>query len=224
MQSTSADDLRARARLLGVDVDAGMASQLLRLIDELEQWNRAYNLTRISSRAAMISGHLLDSLAASGDLAGTRIADLGTGAGFPGLPLAIVHPELQFTLIDATAKKVRFVAHAARALGLGNVQAVHARAEALRPEPGFDTVLARAVATLGELAVLARPLSHPGTRLLAFKGQRPEAELAEIPSDWRLLGVRQLQVPGLEAERCLVTLEASPEAQDSPRAAKLPYT
>lgn len=213
MQSSSAAALRARALQLGVTLDEDSAALLLRLLDELEQWNRAYSLTAITTREAMIAGHLLDSLAASGDLVGARIADIGTGAGFPGLPLAIVHPERAFTLIDGTAKKVRFVAHAARTLGLKNVEAVHARAEAMRPERPFDTIVARAVASLPELSGLARPLSGPGTRLLAYKGQRPlEAELAAIAPDWQLLGVRTLEVPGLEAERCLITLKYSPAA------------
>jgi 16S rRNA (guanine527-N7)-methyltransferase len=212
-QAATVEDLRERAAQLGVALHAAPAAQLLRLLDELEQWNRAYNLTAITARAAMVSAHLLDSLAASGELAGTRIADLGTGAGFPGLPLAIVHPQRQFTLIDSTAKKVRFVAHAARTLGLTNVEAVHARAEDLRPEKPFDTILARAVASLAELAALARPLAGPGTLLVAYKGQRPDAELAALPVDWALLGVRAVQVPGLAAERCLVSLEFRPGVQ-----------
>ncbi|HEV7432607.1 MAG TPA: 16S rRNA (guanine(527)-N(7))-methyltransferase RsmG [Steroidobacteraceae bacterium] len=221
MQATTAADLRGGAQQLNVALDADMASKLLRLLDELEQWNRAFNLTGIGTRSNMVATHLLDSLAVSGDLAGGRIADLGTGAGFPGLPLAIVHPQRQFTLIDATAKKVRFVAHAARALGLANVEAVQARAESMHPAQVFDTVLARAVAPLPKLAGLARSLSRPGTRLLALKGKRPTAELAAIPSDWELLGVRELTVPGLKAERCLVTLMARLEG---PRAASSPVT
>lgn len=221
MQATTAEELCAYAQQLGVALDARMANQLLRLLDELEQWNRAFNLTGIGTRAAMVTTHLLDSLAASSALAGTRIADLGTGAGFPGLPLAIAHPQLHFTLIDATAKKVRFVAHAARALGLVNVEAVQARAESMQPVTPFDTVLARAVAPLAELAALARPLSRPGTRLVALKGKRPTAELAAIPSDWELLGVRELKVPGLGADRCLVTLIARPGSE---RGASSPVT
>jgi 16S rRNA (guanine527-N7)-methyltransferase len=212
-QAAAVEDLRARARALGVVLEPAPATQLLRLLEELEQWNRAYNLTAITTREAMVTGHLLDSLAGSSALSGTCIADLGTGAGFPGLPLAIVHPELQFTLIDSTAKKVRFVAHAARTLGLKNVEAIHARAEELRPERPFDTILARAVAPLAELATLARPLAGPGTLLLAYKGQRPDAELAALPADWQLLGVRTVQVPGLAAARCLVSLKFSPGAQ-----------
>jgi 16S rRNA (guanine527-N7)-methyltransferase len=218
MQASSAADLCHQAARLGVRLDAHQAAQLERLLDELEQWNRAYNLTAIDSRAAMVTHHLLDSLAASADLSGVQIADLGTGAGFPGLPLAVVHPERQFTLIDATAKKVRFVAHAARALGLSNVRACHARAETLRPATPFDTIVARAVAPLPELVALARPLSAAGTRLLAYKGKRPDAEIAALPPDWQLLGVRTLQIPGLDAERCLVTLVARGAQHDVPAA------
>ena len=206
MQTTSIASLRERAQQLGVALDADMAERLLRLLDELRLWNRAYNLTAIEEREAMVVTHLLDSLAAHADLAGERIADVGTGAGFPGLPLAIANPQRQFTLIDATAKKVRFVAHAARTLGLANVQAVQARAEAMHPEQPFDTILARAVGSLTELAQLAQPLARPGTRLLAYKGRRPDAELASLPAGWQLAGVRAVQIPGLDAERCLVTL------------------
>jgi 16S rRNA (guanine527-N7)-methyltransferase len=227
MQTPSAPDLRGAAQQLGVPLDDAMAARLLRLLDELALWNRAYNLTGIEDRDAMVATHLLDSLAVNADLAGERIADLGTGAGFPGLPLAIANPRRHFTLIDATAKKVRFVAHVARALELTNVEAVQARAESMRPERAFDTILARAVAPLAQLAVLARPLSRAGTRLLALKGKRPEAELASIPADWELFGVRELRVPGLDAERCLVILVARPmpgRLQVHPPAPELTYT
>jgi 16S rRNA (guanine527-N7)-methyltransferase len=211
MPVNSAEELRRQAAGFGVPLAAAQADKLLRLLDELEQWNRAYNLTSIDSREAMVTHHLLDSLAALPDLAGERIADLGTGAGFPGLPLAIADaasPARRFTLIDSTAKKVRFVAHAARTLGLSNVEAVHARAEALRPERPFDTVVARAVATL----------ARPGTRLIAYKGQRPDAELAALPPGWQLVSVRRVEVPGLRAERCLVTLQAAAAAAAAPGA------
>jgi 16S rRNA (guanine527-N7)-methyltransferase len=215
MHAADVTDLRERALRLDVTLTPEAAAQLLRLLDELAQWNRTYNLTSITDPEAMVAGHLLDSLAASPHLAGTRIADLGTGAGFPGLPLAIVHPERQFTLIDSTAKKVRFVAHAARALGLNNVKAVHARAEELQPDSPFDTILARAVASLAGLAALARPLAGPGTLLVAYKGQRPDEELAALPADWELMGVRAVLVPGLKAARCLVTLKYRPGARSA---------
>jgi 16S rRNA (guanine527-N7)-methyltransferase len=210
MQAGKAADLFKRAVPLGVILTPAIAGQLLRLLDELATWNRTYNLTAITEPEAMISGHLLDSLSASRDLVGSRIADLGTGAGFPGLPLAIVHPDRHFTLIDATAKKVRFVAHAARALSLGNVTAMHARAEDLSPDTPFDTILARAVSSLAGLGALARPIAGPGTLLLAYKGQRPDDEIASLPADWELMGVRAVRVPGLDAERCIVTLKFRP--------------
>jgi len=202
--------LRAQAALLGVPLDGSQAAALLQLLDELAQWNRAYNLTAVEARAQMITHHLLDSLAASADLQGERIADLGTGAGFPGLPLAVVHPQRQFTLIDGTAKKIRFVTHAVRVLGLSNVQALHQRVEALANAAPFDTLLARALTSLPALAQLALPLARAGTRLIAYKGQRPDAEIAALPAPWRLLEVRAVKVPGLAAERCLVVLEAAP--------------
>jgi len=205
--------LRAQAARLSVTLTPRQAGQLLRLLAELEQWNRAYNLTAIESRAQGWTHHVLDSLAASGELRGARIADLGTGAGFPGLPLAIAHPHCAFTLIDATAKKIRFVTHAARTLRLGNVTAVQARVEALTGAP-FDTVLARAVAALPELVALAEPLCSAATRLIAYKGQYPTQEIAALPSTWRVSAVRTVHVPGITAERCLVILErlAAPAA------------
>lgn len=205
-----ATTLQAQAALLGVPLAAAQAAALLQLLTELAQWNRAYNLTAVEAREHMITHHLLDSLAASADLRGERIADLGTGAGFPGLPLAIAHPQRQFTLIDGTAKKIRFVTHAVRVLGLKNVQALHHRVESLAGGTPFDTLLARAVSSLPALAQLALPLTRAGTRLIAYKGQRPDAEIAALPAPWRVLEVRAIKVPGLAAERCLVVLEAGP--------------
>jgi 16S rRNA (guanine527-N7)-methyltransferase len=210
--------LRARGAQMAVAISTQQAAQMLQLLDELAVWNRSYNLTAVEERGAMITHHLLDSLAASADLVGTRIADLGTGAGFPGLPLAILHPERHFTLIDGTAKKIRFVAHAARTLGLANVEPVHQRAEHLVVDEPFDTVLARAVGTVPALAQLAWPLAKPGTRLIAYKGQRPDEELADLPESWRLLEVRALTVPGLAASRHLVLLEARAAPAGSPAA------
>ena len=194
------------AALLGVSLGETEAARLLALLDELERWNRSYNLTAIAGREEMITHHLLDSLAISPDLAGTRIADVGTGAGFPGLPLAVVNPARQFTLIDSSGKKVRFVAHAARTLGLGNVTALQARAETLRPETPFDTVTARALAPLAELLAEVAPLCGPATRVLAMKGRWPAEELAKLAAPWRLADSRRIEVPGLGAERCVLYL------------------
>src|SRR5271169_4106365 len=131
--SNESQRLLAGARTLGVELSLQQGATLLRLLDELEQWNRAYNLTGITDRTEMLDLHLLDSLSASAALQGERIVDVGTGAGFPGLPLAILHPKLLFTLLDSNGKKIRFVEHAVRTLGLPNVQIVQSRAEALLP-------------------------------------------------------------------------------------------
>lgn len=204
------EELMDGAAALGVALDAAQAQRLLRLLDELVLWNRSYNLTAITERGAMIRAHLLDSLAALPDLHGERIADVGTGAGFPGLPLALSSPHLRFTLIDATAKKIRFVAHAARELGLSNVSAVQARVETLRPDPPFDTVLARACAALPELLQRVAVLCGPASRVVALKGRYPAAELAALPERWRLLGARAVRIAGLDAERHILTLAMHP--------------
>ncbi|HEV2227837.1 MAG TPA: 16S rRNA (guanine(527)-N(7))-methyltransferase RsmG [Steroidobacteraceae bacterium] len=198
--------LRHDAALLGVTLEEADAARLLALLDELERWNRSYNLTAIEGREQMITHHLLDSLSISPELAGARIADAGTGAGFPGLPLAIANPAREFTLIDSNGKKVRFVAHAARTLGLRNVVAVHSRSETLHPQAPFDTVTARALAPLSELLRQVAPLCGPATRVLAMKGRRPDEELGKLPPPWRLAASRRIAVPGLDAERCVLVL------------------
>jgi 16S rRNA (guanine527-N7)-methyltransferase len=198
--------LERDAATLGVTLAPGDGARLCALLDELERWNRTFNLTAIKSREEMLTHHLLDSLAIHADLVGTRIADVGTGAGFPGLPLALVQPSRRFTLIDSNGKKIRFVAHAARLLELSNVEPLQARAESLAPDPPFDTVLARACAPLPQLLDTIGGLAGPATRVLAMKGKRPETELAALPRGWRVLGVRSLTVPGLDEARCLVTL------------------
>ena len=182
------------------------AARALQLLDELLIWNRSYNLTAITGRGAMIRAHLLDSFAAYVDLAGSRIADVGTGAGFPGLPLALASPQRAFTLIDSVAKKIRFVTHAARKLALANVTPLQARVETLVPDVAFDTVIARAYAALPDLLASVAGLCGPGTRVLALKGRYPADELAELPPGWRLQDSRALTIPGLAAERHILRL------------------
>ncbi|MGH8133880.1 MAG: 16S rRNA (guanine(527)-N(7))-methyltransferase RsmG [Steroidobacteraceae bacterium] len=194
------------AATLGVTLAAADAARLLALLDEVAHWNQAYNLTAITARTEMVTHHLLDSLSVHPDLAGARIADVGTGAGFPGLPLALVNPSRHFTLIDSSGKKVRFVAHAARTLGLGNVTALQVRAETLRPAVPFDTVTARAFAPLAGLLEKVTPLCGPESRVLAMKGRWPEQELQELPAPWRVERARTLEIPGLAEARCVIVL------------------
>lgn len=204
MATTGAEEaarLQRAARTLGVTLDDAQCQALSRLLDELAAWSQRYNLTAIDTRAEMITHHLLDSLSVWPFLHGTRIADVGTGAGFPGLPLAIADARRQFTLVDATAKKIRFVAHAARTLGLRHVTAVQSRIEALTASPPFDSIVARALAPLPALLSLLQPLCGPDTRVIAMLGRRPDAELASLPAGWQIARIDPIVVPGLNAER-----------------------
>lgn len=194
------------AKSMGVELTGPNAARLQQLLDELERWNRTYNLTAITKREDMVTHHLLDSLVVSPELQGTTIADVGTGAGFPGLPLAVLNPERRFTLIDSAGKKIRFVSHVAHALGLTNVEALHVRVESLRPENPFDTVVTRAFAPLPEMLEKVAPLCGPATHVLAMKGKWPREEIAAIPVGWRVVRSRDLVVPGLKESRCAILL------------------
>ncbi|MBV6424352.1 MAG: Ribosomal RNA small subunit methyltransferase G [Steroidobacteraceae bacterium] len=194
------------AAVLGVALDDGQAQRLLRLLDELVRWNRSYNLTSIDGRDAMLTHHLLDSLSIAPFVTGATLADVGTGAGFPGLPLAIAAPGRQCTLIDSNNKKIRFVAHATRTLGLANVTPLQARVEELAPAVPYDTVVARAFAPLPRLLAQVERLCGPGTRVLAMKGARLDEEMRELPAPWQALGLHELRVPGIDAVRTLAVL------------------
>jgi 16S rRNA (guanine527-N7)-methyltransferase len=198
--------LQQDAASLGVTLTTHDAARLFTLIEELADWNSRYNLTGIREADAMITHHLLDSLAVHPDLHGDTVADVGTGAGFPGLPLAVCNPARHFTLIDATAKKLRFVSHMVERLGLTNVSVMHARVEALAPRAPFGTVVARAFAPLPRLLGAVAGLVGPDTHVLAMKGKWPQAELDAVPKSWRVLGSRELEIPGLDAARCLIVL------------------
>ncbi|HXC58921.1 MAG TPA: 16S rRNA (guanine(527)-N(7))-methyltransferase RsmG [Steroidobacteraceae bacterium] len=203
--------LREAAAQLGVPLDSQQLTQLATLASELLRWNKAYNLTAITDPDEVLTHHLLDSLSVQQDLAGELIADVGTGAGFPGLPLAIVNPARRFTLIDAVDKKLRFIDHAARTLQLTNVVTQHVRVEQLQPPQAFDTVMARAFAPLPRMVQLVAPLCDAHTTVLAMVGRwpPPESEAAQfaLPVDWRIVADRPIQVPGLAAERHVLRLQ-----------------
>jgi 16S rRNA (guanine527-N7)-methyltransferase len=194
------------AAAMGVALTEHDAGRLRQLLEELAHWNRQFNLTGITDLESMVSHHVLDSLAVHRYLHGTAIADAGTGAGFPGLPLALVNPERRFTLIDSNGKKIRFVSHAVRTLGLVNVEPLQTRVETLRPERPFDTVVARAFAALPELLETVAPLCSSDTRVLAMKGKWPQDELDALPPRWRVADTHTLTVPGLAEDRCLIVL------------------
>ena len=203
--------LIAGAAQLGIELTERQAAQLIRLLDELDDWNQRMNLTAIRERGAQITKHLLDSLSVQPFLHGERVLDVGTGAGFPGLPLAIVNPQKRFTLLDSTAKKLKFIEHSAALLELPNVQTVHTRAENFRPAQRFDIVVSRAVGPVEQFVKWSGHLCVGGGRLLAMKGRYPEDELAKLPSGWKLAAVHRLNVPALDEERHLVELCRSHE-------------
>lgn len=214
--STDIDTLRPQlaAGLEALGLPAALATPLLAYLALLARWNATYNLTAIRDPRDMLAKHLLDSLAMQPFVRGLRtLADLGTGPGLPGIPLAIATPGLQVTLVESNGKKARFLREAARQLGLGNVQVAESRIEAFQPGTHFDAITARALATLPLILELGGHLPGPGGRLLAMKGVVPDEEIAALPAGWRLAAVHPLRVPGLDAERHLVEV-----ARDRPEA------
>ena len=204
----AANAIIAGGRAMGFDISTEQAGLLARLLSELARWNRRINLTAIRDVDEMVAGHILDSLAVRPYLQGPRVLDIGTGAGFPGLPLAIVEPNLEFVLLDSNGKKISFVRHMIGELGLTNVEAVKSRAEDYQPDARFDTVIARALASMPRLVELSSHLVGEDGQLLALKGRHPADELDAIESqpEWEH-SVTALRVPGLEShDRHLVTL------------------
>ena len=191
---------------LELTLDGAQGEALLRLVDELESANAQFNLTAIRDRPGMLRKHVLDSLSLQPFLRGMRIADVGTGAGFPGLPLAIVNPQRHFSLIEATGKKARFVFRTAERLGCANIEVVHTRAEHYRPFELFDTVVARALSSLADFVAYAGHLCTPQGRLLAMKGKRLDEEISALPKSFRVLAVHRVKLPGLDDERHIVEL------------------
>jgi 16S rRNA (guanine527-N7)-methyltransferase len=191
---------------LGLTLAPAQVEALLTLVMELADWNARFNLTAINDPAEVVDKHLLDSLAVLPYLKGLTVADVGSGAGFPGLPLAIADLDRRYSLIESTGKKVTFLRHACTMLRLPNVEVVQGRAEAMKPKRPFDTIVARALGSLAEFVRVAGHLAGRDGRLLAMKGKVPEEELKAIPTGWKALAVRPIRVPGLDAERCLVEL------------------
>jgi len=199
-------ELDAGANELGIDLDQSQLETLWRYAHMLRERNQHMNLTSIVSPEGILRLHMLDSLTVLPHLGeAQRIIDVGTGGGFPGIPLAVACPQRQFTLIDGTQKKIRFVAEAITALDIRNAHAIAARAESYTGEKNFDVVVVRAVGTLADVLHNAGQLAAPHGRVFAMKGRLPEEELRAVPRGWRA-EVSTLRVPGLDAERHLVAL------------------
>lgn len=200
------------AETLGVELSDSQAEALLAYLALLAKWNRVYNLSAVRDPAAMLVQHVADSLAVVAPLRrqtggrAARLLDVGSGAGLPGVVLAVALPELDVTCIDAVGKKAAFVREVAGALELKNLHAVHGRVEQLQTAT-FDLITSRAFASLADFVALTRQLCGGQTLWMAMKGRVPAKELAALPEGIGLFHVEQLKVPGLDAERCLVWLQ-----------------
>jgi 16S rRNA (guanine527-N7)-methyltransferase len=199
------DELESGLRAL--DLAPSLSEPLLAYLALLDRWNRTYNLTAIRDPGEMVAKHLLDSLAMHPFAATGTLADLGTGPGLPGIPLAIASPQLQVTLVESNGKKARFLREAVRTLQLSNARVAESRIEALDLPAAFDAITARALATLPLILELGGHLLKPQGRLLAMKGALPADEIAALPPGWRVERVVPLDVPGLAAERHLVVVQ-----------------
>ncbi len=195
---------------LGLTLPESAIDKLLQYLDLLVTWNSAYNLSGISDPREMLDRHLLDSLSILPSIDGKRVLDIGTGAGLPGLPLAVCLPEREFHLLDGNGKKMRFLFQVKTQLRLPNVVLVHGRAEDVAEEPLFDTVLSRAVGSLGELLRLGGRLLAPDGRFLAMKSAPADSELAEVKPPYTVLSITELSVPGATTPRHLVCLGRTP--------------
>jgi 16S rRNA (guanine527-N7)-methyltransferase len=192
---------------LGQTLEPRQVQRLVELVLLLERWGRAFNLTAIRDPLDMVSHHLLDSLALAPLLRGERVLDVGTGAGFPGLPLAIAQPRRRFTLLDSNGKKVRFVRQAVLELQLANVEVAQSRIESYKCPQKFDTITARAFASLPEMLAMARPLLASPGLLLAPKSRRAGDEVGQLGADAGRCRVHPLEVPFIDRERAVVEIE-----------------
>lgn len=194
-------------RELGVSLSRDARSTLLKFVSFIEKWNRVYNLTAIRDGARMVSGHLLDCLAAVPHLPGSRLVDVGSGAGFPGIPIAVAKPEVNVILLDSSHKKAAFLRQVATELQLKNVSVVCERVENWRPSARFDCIVSRAYAELSEFVTSSAHLLAPSGVFASMKGLHPFDEIDRLPRAFRVSKVIKLQVPLLAAERHLVLIE-----------------
>lgn len=199
--------LQQGLRALEIETNAAERAKLMQFLEMLEHWNRAYNLTAVREIEQMLPRHVLDSLSVRPYVRGPRVLDIGTGAGLPGIPLALVLPNLHFVLLDSNAKKLRFVRQVIHELDLKNIETVHSSVERYRPSELFQTLIARALTAIPDMLKSSWHLCAPGGAILAMKGVFPQQELAAVGPAFRVRDVVRLTVPGLDAARHLVVLE-----------------
>lgn len=194
---------------LALALPAGTGDRLIAYLELLAKWNKTYNLTAIRDPLQAVSVHVLDSLAVLHELPAGSLADVGSGGGLPGIPLAIADPARQITVNDANAKKGAFLRQAVIELGLANVRVHVGRVEEWHPGEPFEVVISRGFSSLADFVDSCRHLLAPTGVLAAMKGEYPREEIAALPAAWERSEVRKLRVPRLEAERHLVLLRAS---------------
>lgn len=202
-------DLNHGLDALGLALAAPVRERLIDYLLLLHKWNRTYNLTAVREPRAMVGRHLLDSLALLPYVDGAHLLDVGSGAGLPGIPLALAAPGREVVLLDSNGKKTRFLIQAKGALGLERVSVVHSRLEQYQPPFLFERIVARAFTSLADLVKMTRHLLTPQGEILAMKGVYPEEELQALPEGIAVIEVVPLAVPGSEAERHLVRLRAA---------------
>ncbi len=221
MQAAAAREwLEQALRSMGLAVE--LVDSLTSYLDELAKWNRAYNLTAVRQPVDMVTRHLLDSLVLLPHLRGPLL-DVGSGAGLPGLPLAIARPEMSVTVLDSNGKKARFLRHVVRTLCLQNVEVIEARTEDWQPDVPYACVTSRAFARLSDFLRLTAHLAGEDGQWLAMKGKLDAQELTEVPKEFRIVDVKPLQVPGLPETRHLIVVSRSndsrfpiPDSRSSP--------
>jgi 16S rRNA (guanine527-N7)-methyltransferase len=210
---STADQLKSGLMALGLTLDLDTQQRLLDYIALIEKWNRAYNLTAIREPEKMVSHHLLDSLAVALHLRAKRLLDVGSGAGLPGIPLALANPDTHVTLLDSNHKKAAFLNQAVMELKLKNAEVCSERVESWQTQNRFDVIISRAFSDMGEFVRLTRHLLAPGGMFAAMKGLHPYEEIAKLPPDCKVRQVLPLAIPGLEGARHLVLIGQDEQAE-----------
>jgi 16S rRNA (guanine527-N7)-methyltransferase len=200
------EELTLGARELGVELSESQHTQLLAYLALLIKWNKAYNLTAVRNPDEMVSRHLLDSLSVVRFIEGDRQLDVGSGGGMPGIPLAVLFPDMKITVLDSNGKKTRFLTQVKLELGLANLEVIHSRAEAFRPALPFNGIISRAFSSLEDFTQWTRHMGDGETRWLAMKGLHPADELVALPADFSLESAQALAVPGCQGQRHLLIL------------------